>query len=100
MSKNASAAKASIRKKTTGKTKPPAQKLTLEANWSKSLVTLDQLNEMMEEGILPPQSEIKWRVPGKETRPKPEKGEVIVFADHVTRGFRPPGSKFFRSVLH
>src|SRR3954462_3504723 len=28
------------------------------------------------------------------------KREVIVFADHLTRGFRPPGSRFFRSVLH
>ena len=83
MGKNASAAESSKRKKTAGK-KPPVQKPTLEANWSKSLVTLEQLNGMVEEGILPPQSEIKWRVPGEETRPKPKKGEVIVFADHVT----------------
>ena len=41
-----------------------------------------------------------WRVPRKEIHPKPDKGEVVVFADHVTQGFRPPGYKFFRSVLH
>lgn len=25
---------------------------------------------------------------------------MVVFAEHVERGFRPPGSKFFRDVLH
>ena len=87
-------------KKTAGKAKPPVQKSTLAADWSTSLVTEELLKGLVEEGVLPPQSEIKWRVPGKETRPEPREGEVIVFADHVTRGFRPPGSKFFRSVLH
>ena len=35
-----------------------------------------------------------------ETRPQPEEGEVMAFADHVTLGFRPPGSSFFRELLH
>src|SRR3954463_3636702 len=55
---------------------------------------------MLEKGILPPQPEIKWRVPGEEARPEPRKDEVVIFEDHVTRWFRPPRSKFFRSVLH
>src|SRR3954467_2151509 len=55
---------------------------------------------MMEERVLPPLSGINLRVPREDTRSKPDKGEFIVFADHVTRGFRPPGSEFFRSVLH
>ena len=54
----------------------------------------------MEEGLLPSQEEINWRVPGDERWLAPKKGEVIVLADHLTRGFRPPGSRFFRSVLH
>jgi hypothetical protein len=33
-------------------------------------------------------------------RPEPKESEVIVFADHVKQGFSPPGSKFFRDVLH
>src|SRR4051812_8029782 len=100
MGKKASAAEASKVKKVAGKAKPPAKKSTLAADWSKIQVTEDQLNDMVAEAILPLQSEIQWRVPGAETRPQPKKGKVIVFADHVTRGFRPPGSKFFRSVLH
>ena len=37
--------------------------------------------------------------PGEE-RPRPKDDEVIVFTDHMNRGFSPPGSKFFRDVLH
>ena len=29
-----------------------------------------------------------------------KEGEVIIFTDHMNRGFSPPGSKFFRDVLH
>ena len=37
------------------------------------------------------------------TRPRRnlnKEGEVIVFTDHMSRGLAPPGSKFFRDVLH
>ena len=30
----------------------------------------------------------------------PKEGKVIIFADHLSRGFSPPGSKNFRDVLH
>ena len=29
----------------------------------------------------------------------PQDGELIVFMQHLDRGFSPPGSKFFRDVL-
>src|SRR4051812_37796116 len=73
-------------KKTAGRARPPVQKSTLEANWSNSWVTDAFLKEMVIEGILPPHSEIEWRGPGEETRPQPKTGEVVVFADHITRG--------------
>ena len=88
------------KKATAGLSRPPTKKNTSKANWGPSLVTEKKLKELVEEGLLPSQEEIKWRVPGDESRPAPKKGEVIVFADHVTRGFRPPGSRFLRSVLH
>src|SRR5664279_3967453 len=31
--------------------------------------------------------------------PQPENDEIVVFGDHVLRGFKPLGSKFFRQVL-
>ena len=66
-------------------------------NWCKSEVTHERLTEMERTGLLP--KDIAWRAPGSETRPTPGPGEVIVFVDHIIRGFRPPGSSFFRKVL-
>ena len=44
---------------------------------------------------------MSYRAPdSKEERPNPREGEVIVFTDHMNRGFSPLGSKFFREVLH
>src|SRR3954470_811788 len=88
------------KKATAGLSRPPAKNNTSEANWRPSLVTEKRLKELVEEGLLPPQEEINWHVPGDERRPTPKNGEVIVFVDHVTRRFRPPGSRFFRSVFH
>jgi len=51
-------------------------------------------------GVLLAQDVIHWWVPGLEKRPKPKDGEIVVFTDHLHRGFSPPGSKFFRDVLH
>ena len=51
-------------------------------------------------GVLAAKNVIHWRVPGTESTPDPKEGEVIVFTDHMLRGFTPPGSKFFRDVLH
>ena len=42
---------------------------------------------------------IHWRVPGDECPPTPQEGEVVIFADHLAQGFKPPGSKFYRDVL-
>ena len=35
-----------------------------------------------------------------EERPQPRDGEVVIFPDHMSRGFAPLGSKFFRDVLN
>ena len=68
-------------------------------NWAPSRVTEEQLNGMVRIGTLPKKNEIRWRVPGPENPPTPKQGEVVVFIDHIGRGFKPPGSKFFRDVL-
>ena len=68
-------------------------------NWAVSRVTETQLQNAVMTGALAPKSEIHWRVPAPECPPKPQAGEVIVFFQHLGRGFSPPGSKFFRDVL-
>jgi hypothetical protein len=69
-------------------------------NWTKSNARESRLQELVEVGYLPEKSIISWRAPDEdENSPQPGPGEVIIFADHVTRGFCPPGSLFFRRVL-
>ena len=68
-------------------------------NWVPSRVTEGQLARCVTTGALASKEAIHWRVPGPENPPEPKDGEVIVFADHLSRRFSPPGSKFFRDVL-
>ena len=69
-------------------------------NWVQSRVTEEELNNFVATSALAKKDDIHWRAPDEEIPPKPKDGEVIVFADHLSRGFSPPGSKFFRDVLH
>ena len=75
-------------------------KTVTACNWVISRVSGIDLNEYVQTGVLAKKDVIHWRVPGTETPPEPKDGEVIVFTDHMLRGFSPPGSKFFRDVLH
>ena len=47
---------------------------------------------------MPKKTEIKWRVPGTEDPPTPRQGEVVVFVDHIGRGFKPPRSKHLQTL--
>ena len=67
-------------------------------NWAPSRITEEQLNRMVSIGTLPKKTEIQWRVPGTENPPTPRQGEVVIFVDHIGRGFKPPGSKFFWDI--
>ena len=68
-------------------------------NWVPSRVTEEQLNGCVATGALAKKEVIHWRAPGPKNPPEPKDGEVIVFVDHLGRGFSPPGSKKFRDVL-
>ena len=55
---------------TKGRKEKPKEKSaskTLEANWMGSQMTQLKLKGLEKAGVLPPQSEIKWHAPGKET---------------------------------
>ena len=70
-------------------------KQVYECNWAPSRVTEEQLNNLVKTGALAKKDVIHWRVHGPENPPTPKDGEVVVFADHLSRGFSPPGSKKF-----
>ena len=74
-------------------------KQVYECNWAPSRVTEEQLDNLVKTGALAKKDVIHWRVPGPENPPTPKDGEVVVFADHLERGFSPPGSKNFWDVL-
>ena len=75
-------------------------KVPNSCDWVASNVTERTLKEYVIMGVLPDKEIVHWRVPGPETTPQPEEGEVVIFTDHLLRGFSPPGSKFFRDVLN
>ena len=59
------------------------------------------LEDYVKIGFLPAKDIIHWRAPKlDEAKPQPQDDEVIVFTDHMNRGFLPPEWKFFRDVLH
>ena len=60
-------------------------------NWAQSRVTEEELNGCVATGALAKKEDIHWRAPGPENPPEPKEGEVIVFVDHLSRGFSPPG---------
>ena len=78
---------------------PP--KTTTSCNWFKSIITDSTLDDFVNTVYLPKKDAVSYRPPNPaEEKPQPKEGEVIVFTDHMNRGFSPPGYKFFRDVLH
>ena len=76
-------------------------KTITSCNWVASQVTEQTLDEHVQVGVLAAKNVIHWHSPSPdEARPQPKENEVIFFTDHINRGFSPPGSKFFRDVLH
>ncbi len=64
-------------------------------------VQCHQRDVFVKSGYLPKKDVMSYRAPDpSEERPQPKDGEVVIFADHMSRGFAPPGSKFFRDVLN
>ncbi|SPT17618.1 unnamed protein product [Triticum aestivum] len=78
-----------------------APKAPITCNWMRSNVTDETLADLVKSGYLPKKDVMSYRAPDpSEERPQPKDGEVVIFADHMSRGFAPPGSKFFRDVLN
>ena len=65
-------------------------------NWIPSIVTEATLADFVKVGYLPNDPVMPYRAPNPgEEKPAPKDDEVIVFTDHMNRGFSPPGPKFF-----
>ena len=69
-----------------------APKAATSCNWVKSIVTDSTSNDFVTTGYLPKKEIMHYHAlnPNEEV-PQPKEGEVIVFTDHMNRGFTPPG---------
>jgi len=81
------------------KAKPSTDKRTISCNWEGSWVTEEHLTDLAAKGFLPPKENNIWRAPGSEVEPRPKPNELVMFVEHVDRGFSPPGSAFFRDLM-
>ena len=64
-------------------------KTVIACNWVVSRVTEEDLKQYVQTGVLAKKEDIHLRVLGLGNPPGPKEGEVIVFTDHMIRGFTP-----------
>ena len=63
---------------------------TTICNWVPSKVFELILKDYQAQGFLPAQEEIAWRASEGDDVPRPNEGEVMVFLDHLLKGFSLP----------
>ena len=65
----------------------PAARRTISANWGRSILSQETIKEYQLTGLIP--SNIKCHPAGEEVEPSPATGEVVIFGEHLFRGFTP-----------
>ncbi|KAE8786203.1 hypothetical protein D1007_39987 [Hordeum vulgare] len=75
--------------------KSSARQASLQGAWLGSDVDEELIDALHHHRLLPPASQVSVRLPGSEASPAPVAGEVVVFAEHLYRGFGLPASSFF-----
>jgi hypothetical protein len=71
--------------------------------WSFSIVTVDDLEALVVDGLLRPLSgdpQPEWMVPPSGADPTPPLGYVLSFVSFHERGFGVPASRFMLALLH
>ena len=71
----------------------------MKSDWLPTKVDDTILADYVKTGNLDPQNVIGWRTGFGEDLPNPKEGEIVVFVEHLERGFKPPGSKFLRDAM-
>jgi hypothetical protein len=67
--------------------------------WEPSTVTEEQIQSLVDRGLLRPKSQVRWRPAAGEAFPIEGTSETIVFITHIERGFGVPASYFLRGLL-
>jgi hypothetical protein len=67
--------------------------------WDTSTVTEEQIQSLVDRGLLRPKSQVKWRPAAGEAFPIEGTGKIVVFITHIERGFGVPAGDFIRGLL-
>ncbi|KAE8789068.1 hypothetical protein D1007_36757 [Hordeum vulgare] len=76
-----------------------SKKTSSHGAWLGSEICDGRIEALRHRRMLPPASQVSVRIPGAETAPTPEDGEIVVFDEHFYRGFGLPASTFFSNWL-
>jgi hypothetical protein len=63
-------------------------------------VTEEQIQSLVDRGLLRPKAQVGWRPAVGELFPMEGTGETVVFLAHIERGFGVPAGDFLRGLLH
>jgi hypothetical protein len=67
--------------------------------WETSMVTEEQIQSLVDCGLLRPKSQVRWRPAAGEAFPTEGTGETVVFIAHIEHGFGVPAGDFLRGLL-
>jgi hypothetical protein len=68
--------------------------------WEMSTVTGEQIQSLVDRGLLRPKAQVGWRPAAGEAFPAEGTGDTVVFLTHIERGFGVPLGDFLRGLLH
>jgi hypothetical protein len=63
-------------------------------------VTEDQIQSLVDRGLLRPKEQVGWRPTAEEAFPTEGTNETVVFLAHIESGFGVPAGDFLRGLLH
>jgi hypothetical protein len=68
--------------------------------WETSMMTEEQMQSLVDRGLLRPKEQVRWRPTAGEAFPTETTNETVVFLMHIERGFSVPAGEFLRGLLH
>ncbi|KAE8775699.1 hypothetical protein D1007_51764 [Hordeum vulgare] len=76
-----------------------SKKSSSNGTWLGSEICDDHIKVLHTRRMLPPATLVTVRIPEAESSPRPQEGEIVVFDEHLYRGFMLPASTFFSNWL-
>jgi hypothetical protein len=68
--------------------------------WETSTVTEEQIQSLVDRGLLRLKAQVSWRLAAGEEFPTEGTGETVVFLAHIEHGFGIPAGDILRGLLH